>query len=446
MSRNPWIKEKLTRFILRWSADFFARELCKGILAREPGPKDLAACAASIRQSGSIAPLAERLIRSNEFQRKSFAAYAPKLVTGIYKGLLGRDPDPEGLKINTSLIIEANDFVGFMVTVADCMEFRHKMEHKLRLLRPAAPPANANGAAARPRKGRLIVVSSNCQTAGVTAALQECLPADTVVPMPIPLFNDPESEKRFAAEISDADVWVVAAGWKHILSNNPAIKQKPGFRHIEVPCIGFPAFHPDLCEARKTSDKKRVAPHYNSAIGVWAYNNGLDIAGARKLFNRRSYAGLGYFNLWEPSIAALRNLFSACDLDFSRFMLAVKRSGAFMHSVNRPQVNVLVELARLISVKIGASNSVFDKSIHVSDSLTGEFWPVYPEVADELSLPSGSYDWKINNRWIEGLDGYLEFAFGEYEKQKIPRGGLELESRDQALFDRVLGPQAGVAK
>jgi hypothetical protein len=147
-SRSDQVKERIARSILRWAPDFFALELCRGILGREPGPKDLSSCATLIRSTGGLAPLAESLIHSNEFQRKTVTVPSEKIVTAVYKALLGREPDPEGLEICTTRLMKDNDYAAFIADVTNCLEFKHKMQHKLQ----AGGSSGENGKAARRQK------------------------------------------------------------------------------------------------------------------------------------------------------------------------------------------------------------------------------------------------------------------------------------------------------
>ncbi len=147
-SRSDQVKERIARAILRWVPDFFALELCRGILGREPGPKDLSTCAHLIRTTGSLTPLAESLVLSNEFQRKACSATSEKIVTAVYKALLAREPDAEGLEICTARLMKDNDYAAFIADVTNCLEFKHKMQHKLQ----AGGSSGENGKVARRQK------------------------------------------------------------------------------------------------------------------------------------------------------------------------------------------------------------------------------------------------------------------------------------------------------
>src|SRR5690606_23883092 len=122
---------------------------------------------------------------------------------------------------------------------------------------------------------------------------------------------------------------------------------------LQVPAIGFSAFHPDLCYVRNDRTNALTSQHYNSAIAAWAYLRGVDGAEARRLFNRRSYRELGYFDQWQPSRDFLERSFKYSRLQdiFSDFFLHVQRQGMFMHSINHPKISALEQLGKLLDRK-----------------------------------------------------------------------------------------------
>lgn len=249
----------------------------------------------------------------------------------------------------------------------------------------------------------------------------------------------------FISKLEHADVWVSLRELEW--AQNFGFKARPCLKFLRVPSIDFRAFHPDLCYARSVVDGRFTTDNYNSAIAVWAYNNGLEAKDTAKLFNRDTYFRLGYFHLWDYSLQELRTAFNTCGLDFSRYMLAVKRNGLFMHSINHPTVYAIGELAKSLALKMGAPSSLLQRDLKLGDSLiSGAVWPVYPEIADHYSLPGGSYDWKVRGLWRQGLDAYLDHAFQAYESQQIPRNGLEILNRDEALLTQVLGPLATISR
>ena len=118
------IRKQLSRLIVKLAADSLARDLYGGILDREPEPEGLSSSIASIRQTGGIAALTEGILTSEEFQQKSFATAAPELATAASKAILGREPDPEALKEYTDQLISDHDLAGLLSTIVGSVEFK----------------------------------------------------------------------------------------------------------------------------------------------------------------------------------------------------------------------------------------------------------------------------------------------------------------------------------
>jgi hypothetical protein len=407
------MKRGVFRLSIRISAPAIVRQLHRGILRRAPQAHELSACVESIRKSGRIGPVLKRLLKSEELRCtvSRIKIIKPAAEDGIPEqhanGLpISAPPEPELSPVFKSSV------------------------------RTAKPSRNS---------GRLIVVSSNCQTGGLAAALQVCLAKDTIIPLPLPASEDVATMENFIDKLGHVDIWISLRELEW--AKKFGFKERSGFQFLRVPSIDFRAFHPDLCYARSVLDGRFTTDNYNSAIAAWAYNNGMEVRDTTKLFNRDTYARLGYFNLWEPNLHALRSEFNACGLDFPRYMLAVKRTGLFMHSINHPMVHAINELAKSLALKMGAPDCLSEWDIKLGDSLISDaVWPLYPEIADHYSLPGGSYDWRLRGIWRRGLDAYIDHVFREYESQQISRNGLEILNRDEAFHAQVLGPLAGISR
>ena len=312
-------------------------------------------------------------------------------------------------------------------------------EAVLRVTRPLVSNDDAPGKV-RHSTARRVIVSSNCQTAGIAAALQVIFPRDEFIPIPLPSFASCADEEAFVRKLRQCNLWISIGSYdlprKHGLDDRGWL--------IRIPRIRFSAFHPDLVYARRNSTKELVTPHYNSAIAIWAYRRRISVADAKRLFNIESFAGLGYLNSWEPSVASLKVIFQDTDIDFSEFFLGIRREGLFMYSRNHPKILTLTWLAKLIARRMGADSDVVERSIDVNDGLNDIIWPIYPGVGDEFGLPS-RYDWKVGpGQWISGLDAFLEDAFSSYARQGIGPDDIAAVQIDESLFDRVLGEQLGL--
>jgi Polysaccharide biosynthesis enzyme WcbI len=261
-----------------------------------------------------------------------------------------------------------------------------------------------------------ILVSANCQTGGTAAALRRLLPRWHVDAVPLAVSGDDRATRELTEKLKDAAIWVTQ-GQVDLAASLPT-------RVIMMPDIYFDAFHPDLRGATKGTSGIAVDPAYNSQIGIWAYNNRIEPEDAVRLFTPEVFEALGYFSCWPISVVNLRNRFIRKAFDqqeFRRFFLRVKRRGAFMHAVNHPKVQTLVELARLIARRVEPAVSADERDIEVPDALTGDLWPIYPAIGEQLGI-EGHYRWSYTDgqpKELDGLRSYLEYAYSRYTAQEI---------------------------
>ncbi len=290
-----------------------------------------------------------------------------------------------------------------------------------------------------------IAVNSGCQSFGIAAALGALFPAAEVTPKPLPAqWDDADQECACALQLAEQDVWVSSSHTGLLENHLGGGARRP--KLITVPVIWFSAFHPDICYAAKQSTGELTEHHYNSAIAVWAYRHRVLPEDAQRLFNARVFRELGYFNEWNANVCALRQAFadSALQAHFDTFFLHIQRTGNFMHSGNHPKIHVLARLAKILALELGGAHSLLDQHLEIDDFLADTIWPMYPEVARSLSIPGGSYRWKINaHTRLDGVLAYIDFAYNAYQHQGIAPEDIGMYNRDDALFDRVLSAALG---
>jgi hypothetical protein len=287
-----------------------------------------------------------------------------------------------------------------------------------------------------------IVVSSNCQTGGLAAALKAIFPNFEVRPFALPNANDNAKADELMNELRSARIWVTSGSY--------SMAEDLTLKLIKVPQVAFYAFHPDLCYAKNTKDATIISPGYNSKIAVWAFNKNLDIKLTAKLFNPRVYKALGYYDAWYQNEMHLKGLlfFSGYSEDeFHRFFLYLKRHGSFMYSINHPRPNLLVELGKLVASKILNDKSYINREIIIPDGLTDTIWPLYPEIGESLGLV-GEYVWRFANRDIIGVLNYVKYAFDNYNSLGLIPGNLQavednlcpaLNSSQDAFLSKEIG-------
>lgn len=275
-----------------------------------------------------------------------------------------------------------------------------------------------------------LVVTSNCQTGGIAAALARMTRSNTVRAEPIKPGEDFEGFRaRLLPLISGAQVWIVVSG--PTAENARRLRDDarlPGLRLLTIPAIAFDAFHPDMTYAMRVDRDGLLEPHYNSAIGLWLFNRRIAPSFGRRLYCERTYRHLGYLDRWTSAVESLRQAFLASDLApyFVEFFLAVKRLGCFMYSLNHPRIEVLRKLAELIARELGVRVVSPLQPGELDDALNFEIWPVYPEIADVLGVPDSGYHWRSNLGKVrdDSVEQYLARIFRVYLRLGLRPGDL----------------------
>jgi hypothetical protein len=288
--------------------------------------------------------------------------------------------------------------------------------------------------------GRKIVVSSNCQTGGLTAAIAAMLPADTAVPCP--WVGDDASEHVLREELRDADAWVTAAErgmGDEFLPNGRSVTV------VRVPRILFGAFHPDTIYVAGPGGEWLESPvaRLHSAIVVWGWRNGLGAEQITDLFTTATMQGLGYTSDWNAATERLRSAVEATDIDFPSFFLPLRQGLPFMLSVNHPRISVLIHLARQVARLLGAETDLveFPWEGAISDRLlaSGPLWPVYPPIAESLGL-RGGYVWRRFGGGFLCREQFIAESLARYAE--LDPAAVIVPALDDPRFDAVLGHPA----
>ena len=121
---------KVRSFFWRLSRQFFAEELLRelylGILGRDPDPEGIAAYIERPKGMGKPAAVIADLLRSEEFQQKSFALLAPDMARAFYRQVLGREADSEGLDSFTLKLTQKEDLDGVLAEFLGSDESRRR--------------------------------------------------------------------------------------------------------------------------------------------------------------------------------------------------------------------------------------------------------------------------------------------------------------------------------
>ena len=286
-----------------------------------------------------------------------------------------------------------------------------------------------------------VVISSNCMTGGLTSALSLLLPSAQFVPIPYVGVD----EVVLREQLSASDKWLVSgpeeiqtAAMDHISNSR--------LQRIPFPDLHFNAFHPDQVYAwmRDGSLVEGATGPYNSAIALWAWQHGLNAQQTISLFTPEIFGALGYHDRWQVSVDRLRHDFVPYPhLDYRDFIIPLQRAGAFMHTVNHPQVAAIAQMARLLAKQI--DSTVDTENIPIENMLVdGLFmasfsWSVYPSVANALGL-KGAFMWKLEDHSVIGLEEFVQRSFAKYDVQQ-PHD-VDCHELLWPIYDEVLLPIA----
>lgn len=266
------------------------------------------------------------------------------------------------------------------------------------------------------RRGRRIVVMSNCQLGGLHAALSAMLPDDEVIAVPYHGVEPPE----LASLLPDADAWVSSF---HPSEARP-ILDRFGSRAelISVPLLLFTGFQPDIVHLMLPDGREveSAAGGYSSAIVAWGWMNGLSEAEVLARFDAETFVALGYTSAWAGAVRLARYVFDEANADFDAWFLPlVARGDMFMLTDNHPRIDALVQLARQVARRLGAPPSLVDFRWEtvIPDGLlaTSTVWPLYPGIADHLDQP-GAYVWRCVNGELIDLPTFVSRSLALYDK------------------------------
>jgi hypothetical protein len=87
----------IIRQMLRWHARYLVRVLYLALLEREPDDQGLATYCAELRRNGDLLEVTRAIARSEEARSRLLFDRPAPMVTAAFRGLLGREPEPEAL-------------------------------------------------------------------------------------------------------------------------------------------------------------------------------------------------------------------------------------------------------------------------------------------------------------------------------------------------------------
>lgn len=109
----------------RSEAEKLAAALYRGLLDREPDPNGLAGTTAEI-QRGNLAEVIRSIAASPEYRSRIAGKPATEILEQLYSGLLGRSPDSEGVRLYLGAI-QRGDVVDIVWRIVKSPEFERRL-------------------------------------------------------------------------------------------------------------------------------------------------------------------------------------------------------------------------------------------------------------------------------------------------------------------------------
>jgi hypothetical protein len=272
--------------------------------------------------------------------------------------------------------------------------------------------------AASMKMEQILVVTSNCQSHGISSSLDLMLPNFRTVPIWSLSGLDCIADE-INVNVRGDFIWMTSLNednQKTVIGN---LKKAPS-RVIQIPEIYFDAFHPDMTYAQLNNGEllESALGHYHSKIVLWCFLNNLSVSDTLQFFKHQSFYQLGYLELHKNSMLQLKKSIANCGLDLYPFLGVIRHSESFMHTFNHPKVSILSAMAKSICLKLELSPAVdhFEVSQILRDALfeAGPIFPIYPEIANFFGL-EGTYMFRRQDGQILNLVDFIEKSFHIYE-------------------------------
>lgn len=331
------------------------------------------------------------------------------LVDAIYRGMLGREPDPAGAAAHAAALAQSGNLAGSLHHFAGSAElavrlpFNDILEH-----RQAAIRAHFRGLPHTSTADINILLLGNCQVRPLALLMQAMLGGahvDAVELLPAAVARLRDGEAGMSALIEAAD----------LIYFHPHDDALAAFRasypsHVEkirmVPRITFAAFHPDADYVEHADGKHMLGPlgAYHSVIVFYGWQKGLPESETLNLFREDVFRALGYFDYAPAAIESLMAEGERTGIDLAPLFETWSRRGCWMYSMNHPRLFVMADIARLLLAR-EKLDTLPGADMFVEDAMSLDpVWPVYPGIAERLGF-EGSYLFKRStDPQIRGMD------------------------------------------
>jgi hypothetical protein len=269
------------------------------------------------------------------------------------------------------------------------------------------------------KKKTIIVVTTNCQTHGIAAALQQMIQGVEVLPI-WKLSGDEHIVENLKKLINNEIIWVTSIKKDKIKEFVDKSKIKLA-KSLIIPEIFFDAFHPDMTYFLDKDKNIIESPigHYHSKIAMWGFVRGKKTSEIIDYFQFKNFEQLGYTNRYVSSIESMKNQFETSDLKFDIMNEIIYSREIFMHTFNHPKQLILSRIAEKICLDLDYIPALdYKEYTEVSSDIlfnSGPIYPVFPSVAN-LFGNEGSTKFRKQDGEILSLEHFIEKSYQIYQK------------------------------
>ncbi|MGO1120760.1 GSCFA domain-containing protein [Rhodovibrionaceae bacterium A322] len=272
-----------------------------------------------------------------------------------------------------------------------------------------------------------IVIVGNCQTIPLGRYLRASLPDAEVVRLRRFDLTKTEEQKATQALYEDADLIFSQGNSVKNLGSFSSSNLQTDDRASFFPSVFFSGFHPDFSVVHSEGAELESAIGSNhSSIVVAAFKLGLSAEETIKLFNRRTYEALGFFEVWQSGKQHLIGSFEKHDLQIKDTFRRWKQRGVFMHTPPHPCSFVMHDVGELLLQKAGVVPAISAASAErylTKYELDMIVWPLYPEVAEARGR-AGELYFKVQDNLVDKehyplllpLDRFVKNSFEKYQQ------------------------------
>lgn len=236
-----------------------------------------------------------------------------------------------------------------------------------------------------------IGVVFNRQHAALAACLRHLLPGAVVESFA--LSETPRAARETAAALAACDHVVSQdAGERHGPLATQALRRSVRRLHL-MPALHFGGFHPDTVHVRfaETLLEGPTGP-YHSRLAIAGFLGGLTARQSADLFNRLSFARLGYGRAFAEERALLLAHFAAYRIDLAPRFAAWLEEGCFMAAPDHPHMRVMLGLAEIACGMMGLTPAPVDGAMPADPLADEATHPLFPDIAAAIGIPpAGGY-------------------------------------------------------